>query len=225
MVVAVWVVVREESVGVRDSFRVIDGDGHMMEPMDIWDSYVEGSFRERAPKVVGHRSKTRHVYGPCEIFPEGAGDRGPQRPTHFEADFPERFGEAYESYWSLSSRLKHMDEEGTDIMVGFPTTGGVATSEAVKDPALQAALCRAYNNWGVDYCARLGWAGQVHRDHLGERSRRGGSGGGAPGWSSRGGGGGVAGHPCAGPPVLCAGVRSVVGGFLFGGVRGVFSWG
>ena len=65
-------------------------------------------------------------------------------PTHFEADFPERFGEAYESYWSLSSRLKHMDEEGTDIMVGFPTTGGVATSEAVKDPALQAALCRAY---------------------------------------------------------------------------------
>ena len=141
---------------MRDGFRVIDGDGHMMEPTDIWDRYVEGSFRDRAPKVVGHRSKTRHVYGPCEIFPEGAGDRGPQRPTHFEADFPERFGEAYESYWSLSSRLQHMDEEGTDIMVGFPTTGGVATSEAVKDPALQAALCRAYNNWGVDYCADSG---------------------------------------------------------------------
>ena len=158
MVVVVCGVVWEESVGVRDGFRVIDGDGHMMEPTDIWDRYVEGSFRDRAPKVVGHRSKTRHVYGPCEIFPGGGGANlgCPQRPTHFEADFPERFGEAYESYWSLSSRLQHMDEEGTDIMVGFPTTGGVATSEAVKDPALQAALCRAYNNWGVDYCADSG---------------------------------------------------------------------
>ena len=143
-----------------DGFRVIDGDSHMMEPMDIWENYLEEPFREKAPKVLGHRSKTALVYGPSEFFTprpaQGSSTQTPvgrpQRPEHFEADFPERFGEAYESWWSLPSRLNHMDQEGIDATVGFATNGFMITSGAIADPRVQAAFCRAFNNWGADYC-------------------------------------------------------------------------
>jgi predicted TIM-barrel fold metal-dependent hydrolase len=135
---------------MRDGFRVIDGDGHMQEPMDIWDSYVDPAFRERAPKVVDHRSKIALIYGPCEVFPEGS--KPPPRPPSFEADVPERFGEAFDTWWSLRTRIDHMDQEGVDITIGFPTNGMVATAPVIVDPALQAALCRAYNNWAIEYC-------------------------------------------------------------------------
>jgi len=36
---------------MKNGFKVIDGDGHMQEPMDIWENYTEPAFKERVPKV------------------------------------------------------------------------------------------------------------------------------------------------------------------------------
>src|SRR4051794_33511054 len=105
---------------MRDGFRVIDGDGHMQEPLDIWDTYVEKAYWERRPKVVDHVGKVLFAYGPCEAFPKG---RPKSRPDSLFGDSEERYGEAYSSWWSLATRKRHMDEEGIDIMVGFPTNG------------------------------------------------------------------------------------------------------
>ena len=141
---------------MKNGFKVIDGDGHMQEPMDMWENYTEAAFIERIPKVSGHVGKTEFNYAPCEIFPEG-------RETMFVeetyADVEERYGEAYRSWWSLPSRLQHMDEEGVDVQVCFPTNGALATSNSVKDVHLQAALVRAYNDWAIDFCH--GSAGRV----------------------------------------------------------------
>jgi predicted TIM-barrel fold metal-dependent hydrolase len=135
---------------VKNGFRVIDGDGHMMEPLDIWTNYVEPSYRERAPAVIGAVGRTLHCYGPCEAFPEGL----PQpRPESAFAGVAERYGEAYDTWWSLDSRLADMDVEGIDIMVCFPTSGVIATIWNYRDADVQAAMCRAYNNWATDYCA------------------------------------------------------------------------
>ncbi|MCH9036625.1 MAG: amidohydrolase [Chloroflexi bacterium] len=134
---------------MKNGFKVIDGDGHMQEPMDIWENYTEAAFIERIPKVSGHTGRSSFNYAPCEIFPEG-------RETMFVeetyADVEERYGEAYRSWWSLPSRLQHMDEEGVDVQVCFPTNGALATSNSVKDVHLQAALVRAYNDWAIDFC-------------------------------------------------------------------------
>ena len=134
---------------MKNGFKVIDGDGHMQEPMDIWENYTEPAFKDRIPKVSGHKGRTDFSYAPCEIFPEG-------RETLFVeeafADMEKRYGEAYRSWWSLPSRLQHMDEEGVDVQVCFPSNGALATSNSVKDFHLQAALVRAYNDWAIDYC-------------------------------------------------------------------------
>ena len=131
-----------------DGYRVIDGDGHMQEPMDIWEKYTEPAFRERAPKVVGHVGKTLFKYAPGEAFPQG--NMQPRPESVFE-DCLERYGDAYLSWWSLETRMAHMDSEGVDIQVGFQTNGGAALSPSITDPKLQAALCRAYNNWATDF--------------------------------------------------------------------------
>ncbi|MFQ5934138.1 MAG: amidohydrolase family protein, partial [Dehalococcoidia bacterium] len=133
----------------KNGFKVIDGDGHMQEPMDMWENYTEPAFKDRIPIVDGHAGRTEFSYAPCEIFPEG-------QDTVFTeeayTDVEERYGEAYRSWWSLPSRLQHMDEEGVDVQVCFPTNGSLATSPSVKALDLQAALIRAYNDWAIDFC-------------------------------------------------------------------------
>ena len=33
-------------------YNVIDADGHVLEPMDMWDKYIDPTFKARAPKLV-----------------------------------------------------------------------------------------------------------------------------------------------------------------------------
>src|SRR6185312_2793942 len=51
-------------------------------------------------------------------------------------------------------RLKDMDVEGIDTAVLFPS--GAASMCAVSDPALEAALYRAYHRWLGEYCSAGG---------------------------------------------------------------------
>jgi predicted TIM-barrel fold metal-dependent hydrolase len=138
---------------MMNGFKVVDGDGHMLEPLDIWENYVEPEYHDRIPKVSGHVGRSIFAYDPCEAYPDGW---KPPRPESMFADFPDRYGEAYESWWSLKSRLDHMDQEGIDVSVVFATNGETSTTKTLTDPALQAALCRAYNNWSTDYCSDSG---------------------------------------------------------------------
>ncbi len=37
---------------MRNAYNVIDADGHILEPLDLWDKYIEPKFRDRAPRLV-----------------------------------------------------------------------------------------------------------------------------------------------------------------------------
>src|SRR5262249_29512101 len=34
------------------TYNVIDADGHILEPVDIWDRYIDPAYRDRAPKII-----------------------------------------------------------------------------------------------------------------------------------------------------------------------------
>src|SRR5205814_9989645 len=34
------------------AYNVIDADGHILEPLDLWAKYMEPKFRDRAPRLV-----------------------------------------------------------------------------------------------------------------------------------------------------------------------------
>ena len=34
------------------AYNVIDSDGHILEPLTLWNDYMDPAFRHRAPKLV-----------------------------------------------------------------------------------------------------------------------------------------------------------------------------
>jgi hypothetical protein len=34
------------------AYNVIDSDGHILEPLTLWNDYMDPAFRDRAPKLV-----------------------------------------------------------------------------------------------------------------------------------------------------------------------------
>ena len=34
------------------SYKVIDADGHILEPFTLWGEYLDPKYRERAPKLI-----------------------------------------------------------------------------------------------------------------------------------------------------------------------------
>src|ERR1700733_1338097 len=33
-------------------YKVVDADGHILEPLDLWDHYIDPAFRDRAPQLI-----------------------------------------------------------------------------------------------------------------------------------------------------------------------------
>ena len=62
------------------------------------------------------------------------------------------FGDALSSNFDPASNIRDMDREGVDVSVLFPTQGFYMMWADFIEPALAAAICRAWNNWVAEYC-------------------------------------------------------------------------
>ena len=63
-----------------------------------------------------------------------------------------RFKTTRDSGFSAEARIHDMDKEGVDAQVLYPTVGGQILGKPFKDTELLAAVCRAYNDWSLEYC-------------------------------------------------------------------------
>ena len=41
------------------AYNVVDADGHILEPLDLWDKYIDPKFRDRAPRIVKDNETAR----------------------------------------------------------------------------------------------------------------------------------------------------------------------
>jgi predicted TIM-barrel fold metal-dependent hydrolase len=125
--------------------HIVDCDGHLVEPPDLWESYLDGGLRAKAPRLVIANGDIRiAMEGRLYPQPEGNGKGFPGLPTAWYR--PDDAGRLHaQELISPQSRLAAMDQEGIDIAVPFPTLG-LYTIDA-RNPDLNAAICRAYNNW------------------------------------------------------------------------------
>ncbi len=37
---------------MKQNFKIIDSDMHIMEPLDLWENYLDPRFKERGPRPV-----------------------------------------------------------------------------------------------------------------------------------------------------------------------------
>jgi predicted TIM-barrel fold metal-dependent hydrolase len=129
----------------------IDCDSHIMEPADLWLTYLEPKFRDRAIRIVETDGAEQLVIGEKVVLAGNLAALGGahlDRTQLFEGKFRYRDGCLPSSY-DPAARLAMLDEWGVDRCVLFPTIGILPFPE--DDPELSSAYCRAYNTWQAEF--------------------------------------------------------------------------
>jgi len=138
----------------------VDADGHILEPPDLWETYLEPRYRDRALRIVldengleeleigGARSKMSR-----RGFPSTLGAMGDPDFAAMMFD-PERTYVREAPYGSMNprERIDVLDAEGIDAAVLYTTIGLLWEAE-LEDAELSQAYTRAYNRWICEFCA------------------------------------------------------------------------
>ena len=139
----------------------VDADGHILEPADLWETYLEPKYRDRALRVVldengleelsigGKRSRMSR-----KGFPSTLGAMGDPDLRAIQLD-PARTYMDEAPYGSMdpTQRIELLDAEGIDAVVLYTTIGLLWEAE-LDDSELSQAYTRAYNRWICEFCSR-----------------------------------------------------------------------
>lgn len=138
----------------------IDADGHILEPPDVWEPYIDPQYRDRAIRIRKNQDglEVLEVGGapakymrPGQLAMSGAmGKRGKDLEPSPEKTY---VNQAPFGSMDPKERLARMDEEGLEKALIYPSLGLIWEAEDLPDLELQAAYARAYNRWVVDFCA------------------------------------------------------------------------
>jgi predicted TIM-barrel fold metal-dependent hydrolase len=153
---------------MKDGLRFVDCDMHIMEPVDLFDRYLDPKFRDRVSLPVGAdgRPKRGTVYidgEPTTYDLEMQQHRKPLRGKQQKTESTQplsgsrmaesgRLDFAAERNYNAEAQIMGMQLEGIDIAVLFPTFGLSLLSRDNMDPRLSLALAQAYNNWIHEFC-------------------------------------------------------------------------
>ena len=146
---------------MKNGFRVLDSDFHVMEPSDLWERYLDDEWKSQAPTFkkdprFPNSSPSMIVQG--KAIPASSNDvmavktrldlhtRMREHSSHFEL--------ALERGFDPETHIQAMDIEGVDIGVLYSTRGRQIIAHDDLDPRYAIALCRAYNNWLYDFAQR-----------------------------------------------------------------------
>ena len=47
---------------MRNGFKIVDTDSHLMEPEWLWERYIEDGFKDRAPKIGRAPESNRRTF-------------------------------------------------------------------------------------------------------------------------------------------------------------------
>jgi predicted TIM-barrel fold metal-dependent hydrolase len=161
---------------------VIDCDGHILEPPDLWEKYLEPKYRERAIRIrVGDdgyeyleidRKRAKLTQPGLLGSLGGMGKnidaarelrermlRGEIKPEDVRAIRPNKEdtylkGAAFGTM-DAKERIELLDREGMAKSLLYPTIGLLWEAE-LFDVELTQAYCRAYNRWIADFCRDSG---------------------------------------------------------------------
>jgi hypothetical protein len=140
--------------------RVIDGDAHFLEPLDLFERYIDPAYRERAMHLnvdpaTGKKQfladqKPMKIFD-VEAFLGGVAGYGQKEAGHNLSNFDcYRYHAA--DWQDMGKRVQFLDEEGFERQVIYRTLGLFWEGE-IDAPSLADAHCRAYNTWTFELCA------------------------------------------------------------------------
>ena len=134
--------------------QVIDADGHMFEPPDLWQKNLPERLRPEGP-IVGADPEYMTIGGQGELpLRDKYKDRTELSNTAIVLR-GERFTQAVAAGFSPASTLVSMEQEGITTAVAFPTRGLFVMAADHRVPSEVITACaRIYNDFAADYCAQ-----------------------------------------------------------------------
>jgi predicted TIM-barrel fold metal-dependent hydrolase len=140
----------------------VDADGHVLEPPDLWERYLEPRYRERALRLRTDERGLEYLEidrTPSKLTRRGSpGFLGGMGKTSSEiAPSPERTYVAGAPLGAMDTgeRLVLLDRENLEAAFLYPTLALLWEAEC-DDAEIAQAYTRAYNRWIVDFCAGSG---------------------------------------------------------------------
>jgi predicted TIM-barrel fold metal-dependent hydrolase len=142
---------------------VIDADGHVLEPPDVWERYLDPADRGRAIRVrrgVDGRDVLEIAGRPARLTTAemlgGFGGMGKSMEALAAACASGRYAEnAPAAATDPRARVALLDRDGIARALLYPSLGLQWEAE-VDDPAYALAHCRAYNRWIEEFTAGSG---------------------------------------------------------------------
>lgn len=150
---------------MREGFRIIDADRHVVEPYDLWNRYLEPEFQKYAPTLQGAPDE------PLDARVARLGARGlvPLLPMPMLEGKPLWRNISEEAWIEISNvaymrlglgrfddpatYLADMDRTGVDMTFLFPGYSMLIEGFTHPVPAVASAFARAYNTWLQTFCA------------------------------------------------------------------------
>jgi len=132
---------------------VVDADGHVCEPPDLWERNLPVSMRDRGIRL---RWNEASGFDECSVEDVVVTERGLIGLGNAGESF-EDFGrgrhyeECNAAGFDAHERVKVLDSEGIDVSVMYPGLG--LKLGGITDPRLAVASCAVYNDWIAEWCA------------------------------------------------------------------------
>jgi len=142
---------------MKQGFRVVDADAHVIEPSDLWSRYVDAEYRDRAPRHLNLAFSVVTdgvaINTPDRWDPEASPEDLVRRDERIQATFAEIYPEASARGFDGVAQLADMDIEGIDLAFLYPSFGLFVIASDEIDPKVASAVARAYNDWLADFSA------------------------------------------------------------------------
>jgi predicted TIM-barrel fold metal-dependent hydrolase len=140
----------------------VDADGHVLEAPDLWATYLEPRYRERALRLRRDAQGLEYLEidgTPSKVVRGGMlGMLGGMGRTIADVlPSPEHTYVQGASFGAMNAgeRVQRLDQEGLAAAFLYPTLGVLWEAEC-PDADIAQAYTRAYNRWIVDFCADSG---------------------------------------------------------------------
>jgi len=108
------------------AYDVIDSDGHILEPLDLWENYIDPAFRDRAPRLfIDEDGKERlRIDGKAFGGRRGLGTLGAIGARDgVVCDDTMTYKEGRKGGFDPHARIPDMDADGIDAAFLYPSIG------------------------------------------------------------------------------------------------------
>jgi predicted TIM-barrel fold metal-dependent hydrolase len=145
-------------MATNNEVLTVDADGHVLEPRDTWQKYLEPKFRGDAIRIEKDAEGVEVLLVENKVHPALRGTLGSLGGIEMDStDLMTVGARSYEDGcppggYEPAARLAVMDDEKIDIALLYPTLG-IAWEGLVENSTLATAYSRAYNRWIVDFCS------------------------------------------------------------------------